>query len=173
MPYVREKRVPGKDGKVYRYFQLVEGKRVDGRVRQHVIAHLGKHDSMEDARAAAEGVVPKEENGGLKELHAVNAEYIVHFRAYISRSRESNESHYELKSLKGQRPRAATAQRTKLKEQLAAISVHHEKAETAFERAVRIFDALTPKEQEQAREQNLAVVGYLEDQRRRRASGRF
>jgi hypothetical protein len=33
--YVRKKRV----GK-YEYYQLVEGKRVDGKVRQRVIAHL-------------------------------------------------------------------------------------------------------------------------------------
>ncbi len=60
MPYVREKKIPGKDGKVYSYYQLVEGKRVDGKVRQRVIGHLGKHDSIEDARVAAAQVVPKE-----------------------------------------------------------------------------------------------------------------
>lgn len=54
MPYAREKKIPGKDGKVYRYYQLVQGeRRVDGKVRQRVIAHLGKHDSIEAARAAA------------------------------------------------------------------------------------------------------------------------
>jgi hypothetical protein len=42
MAYVRKKRV----GK-YEYYQLVEGKRVDGKVRQRVIAHLGKHDSID------------------------------------------------------------------------------------------------------------------------------
>ena len=55
MPYVREKTVPAKNGKTYRYYQLVEGKRVDGKVRQRVIAHLGKHDSIEAARDAAVG----------------------------------------------------------------------------------------------------------------------
>jgi hypothetical protein len=34
MANVREKKVPGKDGKTYGYYQLVEGKRVDGKVRQ-------------------------------------------------------------------------------------------------------------------------------------------
>jgi hypothetical protein len=56
--YVRKKRV----GK-YEYYQLVEGKRVDGKVRQRVIAHLGKHDSIEAARlevGAAASVVPKD-----------------------------------------------------------------------------------------------------------------
>jgi hypothetical protein len=42
MAYVRKKRV----GK-YEYYQLVEGKRVDGKVRQRVKAHLGKHDSID------------------------------------------------------------------------------------------------------------------------------
>jgi hypothetical protein len=54
--YVREKKVPGKDGRSYSYYQLVEGKRVDGKVRQHVIAHLGKHPNIEAARAAAEAL---------------------------------------------------------------------------------------------------------------------
>jgi hypothetical protein len=56
MAYVRKKRV----GK-YEYYQLVEGKRVDGKVRQRVIAHLGKHDSIGAARievSAAASVVP-------------------------------------------------------------------------------------------------------------------
>jgi hypothetical protein len=52
--YVRKKKV----GK-YEYYQLVEGKRVDGKVRQRVIAHLGKHDSIEAARQAAAGVASK------------------------------------------------------------------------------------------------------------------
>jgi hypothetical protein len=51
--FVREKKVPGRDGKQYSYYQLVEGKRVDGRVRQRVIAHLGRFDSKEEAQAAA------------------------------------------------------------------------------------------------------------------------
>ena len=59
MAYVREKKVPGKGDKAYSYYQLVEGKRVNGKVVQRVIAHLGRHDSIEDARAAASDVVPK------------------------------------------------------------------------------------------------------------------
>lgn len=56
MPYVREKKIPGKAGKVYRYFQLVENQRgVDGKVRQRVLAHLGKHASIEAARQSAAG----------------------------------------------------------------------------------------------------------------------
>ncbi len=66
MAYVREKRVPGKGGKVYRYYQLVEGKRVDGKVRQHVVKHLGRFGSLEEARAslsvAPPDVVPNSEN---------------------------------------------------------------------------------------------------------------
>jgi hypothetical protein len=59
MAYVRKKRV----GK-YEYYQLVEGKRVDGKVRQRVIAHLGKHDSIEAARLEiGAGVVSKNADG--------------------------------------------------------------------------------------------------------------
>lgn len=54
MSYVREKKVPGKAGKVYRYYQLVENRRgVDGKTRQRVIAHLGKHECIEAARQSA------------------------------------------------------------------------------------------------------------------------
>ncbi len=54
MAYVREKKVPGKAGKVYSYYQLVENQRgVDGKVRQRVLVHLGKHESMEAARQSA------------------------------------------------------------------------------------------------------------------------
>jgi transcription initiation factor IIE alpha subunit len=74
--YVREKRVPGKGGKIYRYYQLVEGRRVDGKVRQHVIKHLGRFNSVEEARASlavsnsapVPGVVPKTERGGEGEI---------------------------------------------------------------------------------------------------------
>jgi len=59
MAYVRKKRV----GK-YEYYQLVEGKRVDGKVRQRVIAHLGKHDSIEAARLEiGAGVMSKNADG--------------------------------------------------------------------------------------------------------------
>ena len=54
MPYVRVKKIPGKGDKVYTYYQLVEGQRgVDGKVRQRVLKHLGKHDSIEAARQSA------------------------------------------------------------------------------------------------------------------------
>jgi hypothetical protein len=39
--YVRKKKI----GDVY-YFYLVEGSRVDGKVRQHVVAYLGKHETV-------------------------------------------------------------------------------------------------------------------------------
>jgi hypothetical protein len=52
--YVREKKVPGKRGKVYSYYQLVEGYRdpETGKARQRVLKHLGRFDSIEDARAS-------------------------------------------------------------------------------------------------------------------------
>jgi hypothetical protein len=52
--YVREKKVTV-GGKVYSgYYQLVEGHRVEGKVRQRMIAHLGKFPTIEDARRYAD-----------------------------------------------------------------------------------------------------------------------
>jgi hypothetical protein len=42
--YVREKRVRNKTGRYYSYFQLVRGERVDGKVRQRVVKHLGRFE---------------------------------------------------------------------------------------------------------------------------------
>jgi hypothetical protein len=166
--YVREKKVPGKGGKVYRYYQLVEGRRVDGKVRQHVIQHLGKHDSIGDARAYAkayakeipdEAVVPKDR---LKKLKEINAEYVAHFWAWIRRGQESNDIYYELKSLEGVRSRAATAQRARLEERQAEISVLHDKAQAFLPRAGEIFDKLSPAQQESVRALPWAVIDHLE-----------
>ncbi len=46
--YVREKTTTRGD-KTYSYFQLVEGERVDGRVRQKVVKHLGRYSSRDHA----------------------------------------------------------------------------------------------------------------------------
>ncbi len=51
--YVREKKVRNKEtGKTYGYYQLVEGVRENGKVRQKVLAHLGEHRSLEAAMLA-------------------------------------------------------------------------------------------------------------------------
>jgi hypothetical protein len=44
MAYVRKKRVGGRE-----YYQLVEGYRENGKVRQRVLAHLGKRETPEAA----------------------------------------------------------------------------------------------------------------------------
>ena len=165
MAYVRKKKV----GK-YEYYQLVEGKRVDGKVRQRVIAHLGKHGSIEAARlAAGESVVPKDR---LKKLEEINAEYLAHFRAHMRRLEESTDIYYELLSLKGVRSRAATAQRALLKKRQAEITALYDKAEAAMLRAGEIFDKLSPAEQESVRALPWAVISNLEDIRRSRATAR-
>jgi hypothetical protein len=46
--YVREKTIK-RGKKEYSYYQLVEGERVDGRVRQRVIKHLGRLPTREHA----------------------------------------------------------------------------------------------------------------------------
>jgi hypothetical protein len=57
MAYVRAKKVLGRglSGKIYTYYQLVEGHRDadSGLVRQRVLKHLGPFDSIESAREAA------------------------------------------------------------------------------------------------------------------------
>jgi hypothetical protein len=53
--YVREKKIRRGEGtwdkpwKVYSYWQLVEGHRVDGKVRQRVVAHIGQADDRKHA----------------------------------------------------------------------------------------------------------------------------
>jgi hypothetical protein len=44
MAFVRTKKVKGKE-----YYQLVESRRVDGKPRQKVLVHLGRHPSVDDA----------------------------------------------------------------------------------------------------------------------------
>jgi hypothetical protein len=166
MAYVRKKKIKGGE-----YYYLVEGYRdEDGKVRQRVIKYLGKHGSMEEARlAAGEGVVPKDR---LKQLEEINAEYLVHFKAWMRRSQESTDIYYELVSLKGVRSRAATAQRARLKERQAEITALYDKADAALLRAREIFDKLSPVEQESVRALPLGVISHLEDTRRSRASAR-
>jgi hypothetical protein len=65
MAYVRDKKVPGSSasGKVYTYYQLVEGYRDPdtGKVRQRVLKHLGPFESIEVAREAAAAIHPPSE----------------------------------------------------------------------------------------------------------------
>jgi hypothetical protein len=61
--YVREKRI-SRGEKTYSYWQVVEGRRVDGKVRQSVVAHLGACEdrTQADTRARLKGFlcgVPK------------------------------------------------------------------------------------------------------------------
>ena len=162
MAYVRKKKIKGGE-----YYYLVEGYRDgDGKVRQRVIKYLGKHGSIEEARlAAGVGVVPKGK-GRLKKLEEINAEYVAHLRAYVSRSKESNDIYYELRLLKGVRSRAATAQRARLKERQAETTALLDKTDAALIRAGEIFDKLSLAEQESVRELPWAVIDNLESRRR-------
>jgi len=51
MAYVRKKNIRAENGKTYTYHQLVRGYREDGKVKQEVVAHLGKHETLEAALA--------------------------------------------------------------------------------------------------------------------------
>jgi hypothetical protein len=56
--YVRETRIRRGD-KVYTYYQVVRGYRVDGRVRQEVVAHIGPAEGRKQAtrRARVMGIL--------------------------------------------------------------------------------------------------------------------
>jgi len=56
----------------HRYYQLVENFRENGKHRQRVIAHLGHHDTVEDALEAAREKLAALETRGLhkKAKHA-------------------------------------------------------------------------------------------------------
>jgi hypothetical protein len=51
MAYVRRKKIRGKNGKTYTYHQLVRGYREDGKVKQEIVAHLGRYETPEAALA--------------------------------------------------------------------------------------------------------------------------
>ena len=46
MPYIRTKTFKNKDGSIREYLVLVEGTRVDGKVRQKVLATIGRIDEL-------------------------------------------------------------------------------------------------------------------------------
>ena len=50
--YIRQKTIK-RDKKEYIYYQLVEGERIEGRVRQRVIKHLGRLPSRKHADMGA------------------------------------------------------------------------------------------------------------------------
>jgi hypothetical protein len=54
MAFVRKKR-----GRHHDYYQLVESRRVDGKVRQKVLLHLGRHPTVEDALRAWPRVIKR------------------------------------------------------------------------------------------------------------------
>jgi hypothetical protein len=102
----------------------------------------------------------------LDELKKINAEYLVHFKAFAARSRESSDISYELQALKGKRSRAATARRARLKEWQMQISFDLEKSKVTMLRAAEILDSLAPKDQDQVRALSLGVIKDLESHRR-------
>jgi hypothetical protein len=70
MAYVRTKRVPGPAGKTYTYYQLVEGYRDKGKVRQRVLCHLGRHPTPEEALTHWDRRANYERQHGRDELRA-------------------------------------------------------------------------------------------------------
>jgi hypothetical protein len=78
MTYVRSKQVPGND-KTYTYYQVVRGFRVDGKVKQEVVAHLGRHETPEAALTYWDEAAGRWRQRAGDHLHA--AEYIRQGRA--------------------------------------------------------------------------------------------
>jgi hypothetical protein len=168
MAYVRKKRV----GK-YEYYQLVEGRRIDGKVRQRVIAHLGKHPSLEAARAYAEKSVvpngePKEEKPKyVEKLQKLHETWAKGHRG-LSRAHNSTERSRllsELERLKKDKKRskeyaAAQAEFEVFYERVAAeCRPHSEKIRSSQDRAAKLYDSLSPQQQERARD--IGIVSSL------------
>jgi hypothetical protein len=70
MAFVRTKRVGDKE-----YRQLVENYRENGEHRQRVLAHLGKHETLEEAIEAARAKVEASDLGKLREAKRHTEEY--------------------------------------------------------------------------------------------------
>ncbi len=180
MAYVREKKVPGKDGKSYRYYQLVEGVRVDGKVRQRVIKHLGKHDSKAAAIQAAglspPAVVPKEEPKAapkyIKKLRALHQEWRDNakalnnkeFREALSRCKEAEaaaDAAYAAHGERSEQYEAAWEAKEEPQRRRDAFYTHHYgiNADIA-RRAMAIYDRLSPRSKERVRALNITPVEY-------------
>ena len=104
----------------------------------------------------------------LDRLKEINAVYLAHLKAFAARSKKSGDMSFELQALKGRRSSAATAHRVRLKESQAQITFDLDKTEAAMLHAAEMFDALTPKEQDQVRARSFAVIKDLESHRRHR-----
>lgn len=139
MAYVRKKRINGSE-----YYYLVEGYRdEDGKVRQRVIKYLGKHVSIEDAKAAAADVVPNY----IEELKEISAVYAQNLKASVRNYKESSGIYGRLEELRGQRSKAATTERKRLRERQAELSVCHDRYKAAYHHAAEVYDGLAPSEQ--------------------------
>jgi hypothetical protein len=168
--YIREKKVPGKDGRSYSYFQLVEGKRVDGKVRQRVIAHLGKHPNIEAARAAAEALRHNEEEPShIKRLKALSETYRAGMRHADVVDKEVGDLWYKL-TYAGFRRRRSKAHKEKkkhLEERYADLMEPIFRGNAARDEAEAIYDSLSPQQQQRVRDENIYVVAHILRQRER------
>jgi hypothetical protein len=102
----------------------------------------------------------------LDTLKKINAEYLVHFKAFAARSKEWSDISDELQALEGKRSRAATARRARLKERQTQITFDLEKSKATMFRAAEILDSLGPKDQDQVRALSLGVIKDLETYRK-------
>jgi hypothetical protein len=160
--FVREKKVRGKDGTIHRYYALVEGRRVGGKVRQRQIAYLGKHPSLEAARAyAAQLDEPEPETGDVETVRGLISDYRRHNQAFKRREPELDGIKKTREYLEEQGTKAAAAESKQLKAREDEIRAHRKEAEAVRPRAKAVYRALSPEDQEKARK--LSFFGLVVD----------
>jgi hypothetical protein len=151
--FVRAKPRRGAGGKTHIYYYLESGHREGGKVRRRTVAYLGKHDSIEEARAHAAALAEPEAapaTGDLATLRELLNEYGRHNEAYKRRKPELDGIEETLDYLKGDRTKAALAERKQLKAREDQIKAHLKEAEAVKYRATVVHDSLSEADQAEA-----------------------
>ena len=156
MPYVRETTVKGHD-----YYQLVEGRRVNGKVKQKVLKHLGRFNGIEEARAAA-GVVPNyierlEELGAVREWSDRAHRRLLAERATLKRR------WYELADEESEAAKEIERRIEDIEDKMVEVC---RAGRAAKDQAAAIYDALPAAQREVALRQS-ALAKYIVRHRER------
>jgi hypothetical protein len=197
--FVREKKIT-KNGKVYgSYYQVVEGKRVDGKVKQTLVAYLGKYDSKAGAiQAAIEQGYSVSHNGKPKKTKKEPG-YITKLKALDEKRRRSMKSAKNTKEYKKTRAmhdrakKAASDAYDKFGSESAEYKAADKKrnaaqaSHTAYhtlvlqpaidlaDEALAIYDGLSPREQRRVREDDIKFLenAILQRETNAAVAGRF
>jgi hypothetical protein len=163
--YVREQQIR-KGDKTYRYYQLVRGYRENGKVKIEVLKHLGRYDSIEDARRAAESVVTKEGVPEyIKRLEELQREYDGWAAAHLEKREEFAKSGQswnrmvgEYQDLAGKKTKAAHARRRALRRVLNKVEGPRSKAWDVRDKAMELYDSLTAEELLVVKEHGIPMI---------------